>query len=287
MSRIALITPSYAPDFDRCRILCDSVERFLCGHDEHLIIVDRQDQALFSRLVTARTRLLLKEEILPGWLHKIPFSRKWWLNLHGLPVRGWILQQIVKLSVAEAIDADLFVFADSDVVFIRPFDCADVLDAQGRARLYAGPRKPEDIADPRHRAWYRFAGKLFGLSGEGFQQHDYISQLVVWRRDTLEQLTSRIAAQAGRSWQRVLANTLDFSEYELYGIFAEHVLGAHSGHFLTDTELSYCSWHHPISSREDLLGFLRDIPDRYPAVLIQSNLGIEPADYARILGQLE
>lgn len=286
MSRILLVTPSYAPDFDRCRILCDSVQRFVSGHTEHVIIIDRQDQALFSQLAGTRTRLLLKEDMLPGWLRKLPFSRKWWLNLRGLPVRGWILQQIVKLSVAEAIDADFYIFADSDVAFIRPFEVSSVLDAQGRARLYAGPRKPEDIADPRHRAWYRFAGKVFGLSGEDFQQHDYISQLVVWRRDTLQKLKARIAEHGGQSWQAVLANTLDFSEYELYGIFAEHILREDSGHFLTESELSYCSWHHQIAGHEDLLTFLRGIPQTYPAVLIQSNLGISPGDYAKVLDQL-
>lgn len=287
MPKIAIVTPSYAPDFERCQVLCESLQRFVSGHAEHVVIVDRQDQALFSRLAGATTRLLIKEEILPGWLRKLPFSRRWWLNLRGLPVRGWILQQIVKLSAAEAIDADIYLFVDSDVAFIRPFQATTVLNDQGQVRLFSTPRKPEDLTEPRHCAWYRQAGKTFGLTGESYQKTDYISQLVTWRRDTLQKLTDRIADRGGRSWQAVLANTLDFSEYILYGVFAEHVMGDASGHFLEDNELCYCSWHHRIENREHLLVFLRDIPERYPAVLIQSNLGISPAEYAQVLSRLQ
>ena len=287
MYKIAIITPSYAPDFERCQVLCTSLQRFVSGHAEHVIIIDRRDQELFSQLADPNTRLLLKEEMLPQWLRKLPFSRKWWLNLRGLPVRGWILQQIVKLSVAEAIDADLFMFVDSDVAFIRPFQVSEVIDDTGRVRLFNAPLKPEDIEEPRHCAWYRHAGKVFNLTGEAYQKNDYISQLVTWRRDTLQKLTGWIAAKGRHSWQAVLANTLDFSEYVLYGVFAEHVLGDASGHFWTGKELCYCSWHHRIESRQDLLAFLHDIPESYPAVLVQSNLGIAPADYVQVLSQLQ
>ena len=287
MSKIAIVTPSYAPDFERCRVLCDSLQRFVTGHSEHVIVIDRQDQELFSQLAGPHTRLLLKEDMLPGWLRKLPFSRKWWLNLRGLPVRGWILQQIVKLSVAEAIDADLFMFADSDVAFLRPFQVSEVINDAGQVRLYSAPLKPEDVNEPRHCAWYRHAGKVFDLSGDAYRTNDYISQLVTWRRDTLQKLTDRIAEQGGRRWQAVLANTLDFSEYVLYGVFAEHVLGDASGHYVTQNELCYCSWHHRIESREDLFAFLRGIPENYPAVLVQSNLGVSPTDYAQVLSQLQ
>ncbi|MCP5198351.1 MAG: hypothetical protein H6974_16475 [Gammaproteobacteria bacterium] len=287
MSKTVIVTPSYAPDFERCRVLCESLQRFVSGHAEQVIIIDRQDRALFSQLAGPGIRLLLKEDMLPGWLRKLPFGRKWWLNLRGLPVRGWILQQIVKLSVAEAIDADLYLFVDSDVAFIRPFQVSTVMNEAGQVRLFSAPRKPEDRNEPRHCAWYRHAGKTFGLSGEAYQKNDYISQLVVWRRDTLQQLTGQIAEKGGRQWQAVLANTLDFSEYVLYGVFAEHVLGDASGHFSTESELCYCSWHHRIESCEDLLAFMRDIPERYPAVLVQSNLGISPTDYAQVLGRLQ
>ncbi len=285
MPKLTIITPSYAPDFQRCQVLCESLRRFVSGHSEQVIIIDRRDEALFRQLTGPGVRLLLKEDILPGWLRQLPFGRKWWLNLRGLPVRGWILQQIVKLSVAEAIDADIFIFADSDVAFVRPFDVSAVLRDDGRVRLFRAPRKPEDFRDPRHCAWYRHAGKVFGLNGDAFQQSDYISQLVTWRRDTLNRLTERIAEHGGRRWQAVLANTLDFSEYTLYGVFAEHVLGEDSGHYWEANELCYCSWHHAIDGRDQLLQFLRTIPAAYPSVLVQSNLGISPADYAEALRQ--
>ena len=35
---IALVTSSYRGDLERCRLLCDSVDRFVTGHAMHYIL---------------------------------------------------------------------------------------------------------------------------------------------------------------------------------------------------------------------------------------------------------
>ena len=67
--KIDLITPSYAPDYDRCRALCESVETYVSGIERHLLIVDYQDLKLFKRLESQRCSVIAKEDILPPWLH--------------------------------------------------------------------------------------------------------------------------------------------------------------------------------------------------------------------------
>ncbi len=186
-----LITPSYAPDFDRCKVLCESVETYVSGIDNHFLAVDRQDKDLFSQLESKRCSVIVKEDILPSWLHHLPMSRKWWLSERTIPVRGWILQQIVKLSVAEWSRADVFMFADSDMFFVRPFDARSTI-VSDRVRFFRSPKKTEDYQDHRHNSWSRFAGNLFSLSGEAHCNFDYISQLNTWRRDVLLQLLERI-----------------------------------------------------------------------------------------------
>src|ERR1700677_4667311 len=97
----AIVTPSYYRDFPHCRLLVESVGAHVPRDIPHFIVVDRRDEALFSGLRSPRTHLVLKEDVLPGWLRQIPFARRWWLSAKSLPVRGWIVQQLVKLSVSE------------------------------------------------------------------------------------------------------------------------------------------------------------------------------------------
>ena len=51
------------------------------------------------------------------------------------PLRGWIIQQLVKLAVADQISERVIVMADSDLVFIRPVTVATFAPG-GRVRLY-------------------------------------------------------------------------------------------------------------------------------------------------------
>jgi Family of unknown function (DUF6492) len=60
--RFGIITPSYAPDFERCRLLCQSIEQFVSPPVHHYIVVDQADWALFQSLAGANTSILTKEE---------------------------------------------------------------------------------------------------------------------------------------------------------------------------------------------------------------------------------
>jgi len=280
--KLDLITPSYAPDFDRCKVLCESVETYVTGIENHFLVVDRQDKELFSQLESKRCSVIVKEDIVPSWLHRLPGSRKWWLSGRTIPVRGWILQQIVKLSVAEWSQADVFMFADSDVFFVRPFDARSTV-VNDRVRLFRAPKKAEDYQDRRHNNWDRLAGNLFSLSGDGHCNSDYISQLNTWRRDALLQLLERIQQYTGKPWKQALCNKWDLSEYVLYGVFVDQVLGtSNAGHYLDSSEICNCSWHQNIDGQEALKRFINQtLPDQ-SAVLVQSNLNVNPDTYSRI-----
>ena len=50
----AIVTASYAPDFERCRLLCETIDRFVTGASHHYILVEQRDVALFRQLADAR-----------------------------------------------------------------------------------------------------------------------------------------------------------------------------------------------------------------------------------------
>jgi hypothetical protein len=233
----AIITPSYALDFERCRLLAESVCARVAPDITHYVIVDRRDEPLFQRLRGPRTQIVVKQSILPWWLHQVPSSTRWWLSLKGLPVRGWIVQQIVKLSVDAVTQADVCVFMDSDTLLVKPFEPRRA-ERAGRVPLF---REILPAADPHHAAWQSAAERLLGLSADPGPRISYVAPAVTWLRSNVVGLRRQIERTTGRGWVESLCALPTMSEYVLYGVFCERLLRERSGHYhdATITTLNY------------------------------------------------
>lgn len=277
----SLITCSYAPDRDRCGVLCASVDRFVEPGMEHVLVVPRRDVELFAPLVNDRRRIVVAEDLLPRWLVRAPRSRRWWLTPFTPPVRGWIVQQVIKLSLPAAVETPVLIFADSDVVFVKPFGSDNVI-RNDRVRLH---RVPGHGTKPFHLRWHRSAARLLGLPPTDHHGSDYITQLVSWRREYVLALQRRLEEVSRRDWRRQLCGTLHFSEYILYGVFVEHVLGDAACHYWDAQELCHCSWHwhRRIENEAELGRFLSRMEPQHVAVLVQSNLGLSVDRYSHLL----
>ena len=179
MTRMALITPSFAPDFELCVDLHRSVLDNAPDYARHHIIVPREDLELFGRLAGPRTHIHCEADFLPRSFVSVPFS-KFTVNLRRPfpPVRGWILQQVVKLAAVAASEDDVVVVVDSDIEFVRPFT-AETFVNDGRVRFY---RKPGGVDErlPRHVIWHRVARSLLGLPPAEPPYPDYIASLLAW-----------------------------------------------------------------------------------------------------------
>jgi hypothetical protein len=281
---LALVTTSFRRDLDRCRLLCASVDRFVDAAIPHYLLIDARDVPLFDPLRSNRRRIIAVERMLPWWLRRVPRSKRWWFSFRTLPVRNWILQQLVKLSVVDHVDADAYVFVDSDVTFVRPFAAGDVVRADGSVRLF---RVPESGQQPRHLNWHAAAARLLGLPPRRYFGSDYIGNLITWRRDVLRQLHARLAGGRWGGWRPRLCNTLDFSEYILYGVFTEFVLGQAAGHWFDADDLCHCSWHYTLETQPQIDAFVDKLRPRHVAVLIQSNLDWTAARHAETVAAVE
>ena len=230
----ALVTPSYRLDFDRCALLVQSVRRWVAPHVVHYLVIDRRDVAQFSALEGPRTRILVVEDVVPGWLVRIPGVRKFWLSLKTRPVKNWILQQIVKLSIPGAVSEDVLLYTDSDVFFVADYDPRS-LERDGKVPLFVEFGQRNLIAN--NDRWQAVASGLLGIPAEASCDTNFIGNTVCWRRENAVQMLERVRQVAGKGWARSIAPLSGFSEYILYGVFATRVLPeADSGHWL-DTEL--------------------------------------------------
>jgi hypothetical protein len=193
MTRLAVLTPSYAPDFELCFDLHRSVLAYAPEAVHHHIVVPRRDLGLFGQLRGPRTHVHCEAEFLPRSFLPLP-GAKFSVNLRRPfpPLRGWILQQVLKLAAASMLDADVVVLVDSDIEFIRPFTPATFAQA-GVVRFY---RKPDEIDErlPRHLTWHRVARQLLGLPPAEPPYPDYVSSLLAWDPAILRELLARVFA---------------------------------------------------------------------------------------------
>ena len=270
--RTLLITPTHAPDRERCRLLVESCRRHLSGVEAHLLLIDEAEQELFAPLASSQVQLVTKESLLPWWVKRNPLSSRWWLSLKSLPVRGWIMQQVIKLAIAERFEADILLFADSDMVFVRPFSPEDII-VDGKVRHYRAERGPMQYRDRRYRNWYGAAANVCGIANPDLIEGSYIAQLNSWRHENVLELYRAIEGGRGE-WMPKMMRHLDFSEFVLYGAFVDHVLGELSGHYVDSEQLCHSSWFYDIDQAADVDSFISQLKPRHRALHLQSNLGL-------------
>ncbi len=276
---MSLVTCSYRPDLSRCARLCATVDQYVESEHHHYLVVPARDRGLFRSLESTRRSVVSVQDILPASYHQLPWVKKWWLDNGLWPVRGWMMQQLTKLCADQLSNHEEILFLDSDVEFLRAFDRSR-FSRDGVLRLH---RKPGEGSEGVHLNWHHAAAELLGLEPRYFG-NDYVAALTTWRRSNLVALKAHIEAQSGKAWHAAVGRLLTVSEYTLYGVFVEHVLGLEeAGHFACSQDLCHCLWFG-----KDMDSFLSGVDFTCPpqAVLVQSNIGLEQSAVDQLVLQV-
>ncbi len=248
--RFAIVTPSFRGDAERCRLLCASIDRFVSGLATHYLLVEDRDVASFKDLIGPKRRVIAESELFPRWMTSWPDpftagKRRIWTGAGAIarglkPLRGWHAQQLRKLALPGLVPEEILMYADSDAIFLRPYDLAQQM-IEGRARLYC---KPLGITQsmPEHVSWAEHTLAILGLPGPTFPMDDYINNLATWTAANVVALRAHLEAVSGRDWISAVASARSFSEMMIYGTFVDQIATAPGGHFKTDTELSRTYW---------------------------------------------
>jgi len=277
--QVAMVICSYRPDYERCVRLCASLDESVSPEVSQTIIVPDRDSKQFAQLASASRKVVSTEDILPARFIHLPLLKKWWLDNALWPVRGWMMQQVTKMCADVVTERENIIFVDSDIEFIKPLQ-QERFFSEGALRLH---RKPLHRSDGVHLQWHHAAGELLGLE-PGYFGSDYIGPLATWKRSNLIQLKHHIEDVRQRPWHESVGRRVTVSEYTLYGVFVEHVLGIEkSGHFPNADDVCHCLWFE-----DDTEKFLTefDYADSPQAVLLQSNIGLNPGDINALMGQV-
>ncbi|MBO0904071.1 DUF6492 family protein [Jiella sonneratiae] len=287
----AIATASYRGDFERCRLLCESMDARVTGHTRHLILVEAADIPLFRRLAGPKREIVDEREILPGWLRPFPDPttlgrRRIWLSPFGLPLRGWHVQQLRRIALADRLSERVMVSVDSDVVFLREFDVS-ALSPQGRTLFF---RQEDAIAGvspehrDEHRAWSKKAGEFLGIEAPATTDTGYVATLIPWRTAAVKAMVRRIAAVSGRSWLATLAGTRLLSECTIYGRFVDEVEGLPDEYMPMHESLCRMYWSGAPMDHDTLTRFVDSLEDGHVAAGIQSFTATDPGLIRRVAG---
>jgi hypothetical protein len=280
---LAVVTPTHRNDLQLFADLHRSVLLHTEERVKHYVVVPMDDVGLFAdmagprciivpeesqysrhyRSMGAVNRILRRLPCIPSHARiaaintRPPFS----------PIRGWVMQQVLKMELSRQLNVDTILLIDSDVELVRPLDEL-MLRRGGRAMLYRRPGAV-DTNLPRHMQWHTVARRLLGLPPAQFPAPDYVTSFCVWEPDVIRAMIARIEQVTGRSWMDAITGQRTFSEWTLYGVFAEEVM-KYKNEALTESSLCHSYWGTVPLTMESAAGFLSGINPDDVAVLIQS-----------------
>ena len=215
------------------------------------------------------------EDVIPPGYHKMPLSKKWWYSrAAGFPAKGWLVQQLVKLSAARVLEEPVLVFMDSDVRFVRPVNPA-MFTRDGATRLY---RKPGGItAGMHHVRWHEKVCGLLGVPADTVPMDDYVDNVISWDRKIALAACDRIEAVTGQRWDIAMTRARLVSEYLLYGLYVNKVLRLEKAPVWID-ERSWCHtyWGPAPLAASEVERFVAAMPNDDVAVSIAGYTATDP-----------
>lgn len=283
--KLAILTPSYRPDFDSLARLHRSVLDNTDSDVIHHVIVPRRDLPLFSTIDSARLRLWTQADFLPptflltDWfsqsVQKVPFlpaaARVNAINMAQPwpPIRGWIQQQIVKLAAASRMEADVVALIDSDVTLIRPVT-ADLFMRGESVRLYRAPGEITAAMD-RHVKWGDAARRLLGVDDPSpLPRPQFITAITTWDPGIAAACLARVEAVTHDPWQTAVGRELHFAEYILYGTYVDNFGSAQQRAFPSDRALCLSHWDPTPLDLDAARRFVESLDPTDVAVQVQS-----------------
>ena len=269
---VGLITPSHRGDLDRFVMMIESMDRHVQHRGRHYVIVHDEDVALFAPYGSADRLILPASNFLPRSLAQIPFvrwrGRRYWWRFGSKPISGWHAQQIVKIQAASMLPEERYCLVDSDNVFFRDFDLAQIA-APNPIPLRVHPLAVAENR-PRHVKWIGSAHRLLGIDAPILPTDDFIDQIIVWDQATIRAMIERIFHTTRLHWAAALCKEHEFSEYMIYGSFVTHNLAELRRHSRTTKSFCCAHWDDDRLDQADILKMLVAAPLHEVALCVQS-----------------
>ena len=280
---VKLITCSMLKDLDNFSVLSSTMDECIKGDFKHLVIVPKCDTKYFQKFANQNRDIVAQEELLPRNLLMLTdfgkilpkvskrFRRPIYLDRNFKMLRGWIIQQLLKLEATRLSDTQAVMHIDSDVLFFRDMQNKDMF-IEGKPIIFHVDRHSTDQTNP---IWTASAEKILNQKSDEDSEGNYVENCIVWDTQIVRDMIDHIEAVHGAGLFEVLSKQKSISEYQTYGIF--------SGPYVANGQLraiktSICNSIWEPGSYEDYMKSVEmNMDPRHCAIGIQSTTDF-PAD---------
>ena len=210
--------------------------------------------------MSPRREVLPASNFLPKWLRPLPRivqrkRRQYWWSLRTKPVSGWHVQQYLKIAATISLPYQRYCILDSDVVFFRNFDLSRYEYPNSIPLLNVQDEVTSEQI--RHARWVETSHELLGLPTPPLPASDFIGHIIFWDQQTTRAMAAKIEAVTNLHWVDALCQTREFSEYMLYGYFAQNDARFSGRHTLTRRTPCISYWDQPELDQHQLNHLLR------------------------------
>lgn len=214
MNKMDIVIPTYRRDWHTFVRFCNSVlKNYSLLNRVWVMVSDAEYPEYRERIKSPHLTLVPASTLLPGVPYDFPGIRR---------------QQMLKLAAAKVVETDFYLVMDSDTMVIRSFDEAELFE-NGQARYMVE-------ADGHHFDWTLQAQDFLKLdSPEQSCYGSYSVTTAIFHRQNVKDLFSYIEKVHEKPWQTKLMEN-NWTEFQLYGIFSDCVLGSRYHVFLPHTQ---------------------------------------------------
>lgn len=169
-------------------------------------------------------------------------------NLNGIDRRGWIFQQLLKMSADSFVNTNFYYVIDADTILISP----QSLLTKSKFVLNTS----DEFHEPYRLIYQRLLGEL------PISPISFVSHQMVFEKKTLKKLKKKIEEHTNYKWYEAIIKLIDrnemssFSEFELYGNFL-------IANYLDKVKLEY---FFNISFNKEFIDNLPEIKKKYKGI---------------------
>ncbi len=286
---LGLLTCSMASDIELFELLARSVDDHVDPRIIHHVVVPAVDLPRFSTFANARREIVAQEEVfpeklrtLPSWLRHLSFlkadlRRPIYIRPNLSALRGWMLQQYLKIEMSRRLNVAAIMHVDSDVAFFRRLAPEDAFDG-GRVRFFRVDNSPKNRT---REAWGEGSCRILGVAPPALHMTNYIENCVLWSTTVARAMVAQIQNAHGRSLQDVLFGSKTMSEYYIYGIYADFFPESAD---LAAENVSFCNsyWPDRETGEVDFEALRQRLNSKHCALAVQSVHTLDITDRARL-----
>lgn len=274
---VVILTCSMKKDIELFELLARSFDECAGKEVRHMVVVPRREIHLFRRFSSPQRDILAQEDVIPFRIFKLPgflkhlepiasgFRRPLYISPELKIIRGWILQQIIKIEVSRKFNGKAIVHTDSDVFFFRDITPESFLKSES-PRFF---RVEGKTSNPMHSIWMEACSRILGVNVPSDYHAHYVENCVVWNPSLVRDMVERIERNHKDKWYNVILREKTLSEYYIYGVHSDLCVGRNPK---TETGTSITKSYWPPKDKEefDLDGLYRGLKSEQKAFAVQS-----------------